>query len=674
MKILKIYLENFRQFYGKQEIVFSKGEKNITVIFGENGKGKTSIFRALIFALFGNKFLEQDNEKEKIHLVNFNILDENIGCPVEACVKVEFEENGKVYFLERSITGYKVKNEIVEKVNKAKLYMQDSKGNYSGDPIVDENFIKSQIEKIISSNIKDFFLFDGEKIDALAKTNILIRKKVKQGIVQLLQIDKLDKSIEITKNLYNKENKLISTQSSNMNIKSIEERIEDKMKKLNENFEVIKKNEEELEFCKEELDEIDIKLSKSEPIKRIQEESKNIKVKIKEYNEKLNLLKGNLSRSYFNSLHQFFMKDSYEEVKEYLNQLLTEQKDLVSIEIIDKILLEMKCICGTNLNIDKEALKNIEKIKNEYKKSELTPLIRLINEIVHDFSLNKDEIINNIRKDLLKIKNTKDELNKLHFLLEKNNDDIKEYSKEEENLTKLEEISEKLKTKFEKLKIDIRALHKVNDDLKKNINKEQKELEVLMSKDKSLRADYERLKYLNILKENFENIFEKYSSKIRKDLSYECTKIFNKLIDIKNKNLINEININEKYEIELKNWSDIQTNQDISQGQRQIIALSFITALAKIASGGRENIEFPLFMDTPLARISGENRDNIIDNIPELTVQWILLLTDTEFTVTEELKIKSTQRLGKWYILEQIKNGYTKITSKKLDDSIAKRR
>ena len=47
MKLLSIELLNFRQFYGKQKIEFANGDKNITIIFGENGKGKTGIFRAL---------------------------------------------------------------------------------------------------------------------------------------------------------------------------------------------------------------------------------------------------------------------------------------------------------------------------------------------------------------------------------------------------------------------------------------------------------------------------------------------------------------------------------------------------------------------------------------------------------------------------------------------------
>lgn len=79
-------------------------------------------------------------------------------------------------------------------------------------------------------------------------------------------------------------------------------------------------------------------------------------------------------------------------------------------------------------------------------------------------------------------------------------------------------------------------------------------------------------------------------------------------------------------------------------------------------------------MDTPFGRISGNNRDNLIENIPKLTSQWILLLTDTEFTTSEEVKLKSTQRLGRWYKLEQISIGHTQIKEVELNENMATRR
>ena len=61
MKLHKIELTNFRQFKGIQTIEFSHGPKeNVSVIYGENGRGKTGIFRALMFCLYGDRSLSQD--------------------------------------------------------------------------------------------------------------------------------------------------------------------------------------------------------------------------------------------------------------------------------------------------------------------------------------------------------------------------------------------------------------------------------------------------------------------------------------------------------------------------------------------------------------------------------------------------------------------------------------
>lgn len=94
MKLLKISLQNFRQFCGYQQIEFASKDQNITIIFGENGKGKTGIFRALMFGLYGSTHIQQDNQKDEIHLVNFIALEENLNMPVDAQSDYEkFVEN-----------------------------------------------------------------------------------------------------------------------------------------------------------------------------------------------------------------------------------------------------------------------------------------------------------------------------------------------------------------------------------------------------------------------------------------------------------------------------------------------------------------------------------------------------------------------------------------------------
>src|SRR5690625_7217888 len=103
----------------------------MTIIFGENGKGKTGIFRALIFALYNATHIQQDNPSEKIHLVNLRLLDDHPGTPCKASVTVRFEHNGRYYEIFRSVLGIKSGIGIEERNEEFKFYDIYDDGNYS---------------------------------------------------------------------------------------------------------------------------------------------------------------------------------------------------------------------------------------------------------------------------------------------------------------------------------------------------------------------------------------------------------------------------------------------------------------------------------------------------------------------------------------------------------------
>lgn len=66
MILEKLVLDNFRQFYGRQEIVFSQSDdKNVTIIHAENGFGKTTLLNAFLWVLYGKRSLTNDFEKKR---------------------------------------------------------------------------------------------------------------------------------------------------------------------------------------------------------------------------------------------------------------------------------------------------------------------------------------------------------------------------------------------------------------------------------------------------------------------------------------------------------------------------------------------------------------------------------------------------------------------------------
>ena len=60
MKLRHIKLKNFRSYYGEQTISFTTDDhRHVTVIHGANGAGKTSLFVAFDWCLYGSEHVKK---------------------------------------------------------------------------------------------------------------------------------------------------------------------------------------------------------------------------------------------------------------------------------------------------------------------------------------------------------------------------------------------------------------------------------------------------------------------------------------------------------------------------------------------------------------------------------------------------------------------------------------
>jgi len=95
--IQKVKVKNFGPFVGNHEMSFSYGDKNnVNVIFGNNGTGKSSLFDALRWGLYGNNSLS----KELNSYINYQSAEEANG---EMSVEITLKTNdSKKYILFRN--------------------------------------------------------------------------------------------------------------------------------------------------------------------------------------------------------------------------------------------------------------------------------------------------------------------------------------------------------------------------------------------------------------------------------------------------------------------------------------------------------------------------------------------------------------------------------------------
>ena len=153
---------------------------------------------------------------------------------------------------------------------------------------------------------------------------------------------------------------------------------------------------------------------------------------------------------------------------------------------------------------------------------------------------------------------------------------------------------------------------------------------------------------------------------MREKIQEEVGPIFKGLI--KNADHFTEIKLRENYRLLVIDALGDDVLPEMSAGQRQVLSLSFIGALAKMAIKNMlpnlENEPFPIVMDTPFGRLSTEHRETIADVFPEIADQLVLFVTDEELHGEARTKLESW--IGAEYKLEftreDEKNTTTTIT------------
>ena len=110
MKFERIILENFRQYYGQERLEFAKDDqRRVTVIHGVNGAGKTSLFLAINWCLYGEG---ADNVGELISKEAVKLASP--GETVIMLVELSFLHDGERYLVKRSRRGTRMLNGSIQ--------------------------------------------------------------------------------------------------------------------------------------------------------------------------------------------------------------------------------------------------------------------------------------------------------------------------------------------------------------------------------------------------------------------------------------------------------------------------------------------------------------------------------------------------------------------------------
>ena len=169
MRINKIQLINYRPFINEEFVFDENKDYDLYSIRAINGTGKTSILNAINWCLFDDEPHSLKNS-DKLPIINTKLIDKsNYGQIFNVSVEVLFTNKDNNFSFTRTnsfrIDRMRLKNEnplytcFIDK--KFEAIITDSNGN---SKIYKEEYAQRHVERIIPRNIREFFFFDGERL------------------------------------------------------------------------------------------------------------------------------------------------------------------------------------------------------------------------------------------------------------------------------------------------------------------------------------------------------------------------------------------------------------------------------------------------------------------------------------------------------------------------------
>lgn len=641
-----IHMKNFRQ-YRDTKIEFSRPtSKNITIIQGANGAGKTNIMNAITWCLFG-KELHIDSKYAGLPIVNTTALEEDKDDIHEVAVEIQFiQSNGKKILINRTRQYKRGKDGNVGEIRSphslSVIYEQDRDWGY---PLYD-NDAQFNIDNLIPPSIEEYFFFDGERMDEYFKEKT--GKDIREAVFKISQLELFEKLID---HLLARSNDFLKT-AKGLNPKAAELR------------DMVDIHTRSFETDKEELQELTDKWDQADSLER-------------EFNEKLK----NSSAEHIRGLGELrdtvngevdHLKDEIEEAEadrlellhrgmpiifsyaalEKTRALIDSRREAGMIPppyrtiFISNLLKKGKCICGSDITTkDEYSAGRRKKVEAFLEESELSDMsndliasnahIQRLMESVADF---REEVIKVGKKlrNLQESKDTKEER------IEKISREIKQSNLEniqiwEQERTKHEnarkELGAEIAVKKHNMQRRENLIRANRIKLKEELRKEKKHnwlLDVQAFCDKGTKCA--------------EAVRDTIMESMKKEIEEKTSRQFLSLIW--KKETYNAVKIDQDYNISVVHVSGLEGLGTLSAGEREVCALSFMAALNSVSG-----FEVPLVIDTPLARISTEPSRSIAENLPDYLKGKQLTLLVTEKEYSPEVQEALSDTVGKAYVI-----------------------
>lgn len=654
MIVEKIKILNFGPFHGEHEITFPKDGSGVHLIRGDNGQGKTSIQRAILWALYGKVYDRKGHAIRPTSLLNWTAHKDDI---YQFGVAVYFNHENKKWVISRKMEARSHSDKLYETGMKVSIVRD-------GEPEPNPEHV---IRRIIPEDVSRFFFFDGEMLrdyeellDQSSPSMALLRDSIEHVLgIPYLRIAR-DDLYQVQRKIENERARL----TKRLGGKEYEELVNDFQAisdEIDRRTTEVKNLEKQMAQIELEISDKKRRLADIKSVQKLANDRNKLDEEIKQQ-EALREKEMELLRKLTSELYKTILVKSAEDIiarlqnkhKDAMEKYNQKQQLIGQAEQLEKAIGVQKCkLCGTVLTEAKlktlqEELRDV-KIKIDNLTEIPEPNLEFDNSMNRLRQL-QTKMINS--KDFKRVESTQTEIDHKLSMLKAKLDRVKEQlvgvdekeprtlELEIESMTKELGRLNGLKSAEEQRKLEDLELKADLDKKLSSIDKE--ELSVLAK----------RIEVIKSIAEIFEEAVSKYRDERREYVGSVASQIF---CDLRTKPSFSKLSINKQFGLNIvtEDGYVLDRAEWRSSGEEQVVALALISALNRCA-----HIQAPVFMDTPFGRLDTKHGKKVLTFLPKLADQVVLLVTDRELRKEDE-----------HYIAAHVKSDYTVIHKNKSEGS-----
>lgn len=622
MYFTKVELHNFGIYKGTHEMTLTNklGDRNITLIGGMNGRGKTTFHDAILLALYGKLALRyiQENERsyDKLLLdhINKHATDSVTYIAVTLCL-----DDGTALRITRSwsANGNKANQSVsVEKNGVVDKYLGENWNYY--------------IEEILPFGIARFFFFNNEKITQLANDSSF--EQIKASIKSAIGVTTIEKTINhLDEIIRRKRNALQAFENSAENIafreveaqlKEINERIEAAIHRVNDLERACQDHAVRVEAREKEFWSSGGELSKNR--ESIKSEMQKITAEREAVQSDIRLLVSDpatpllLCSNLVKEAYEQELKSQQKGVQQYANEQLNEAFQRI-LERIGMLHISEEIYYNVKSIIDEELTDHISEHVGIPRQDVSASSMKLFERFIYEVLLSAP---NQIRSLTEQVESQENLLLSLDEHLEAADDKTMAMRLYEA----LREVEREKAIADEELRKQRELVDNLNKQRDSLMNKRIQLIKAITEKENTSDNDTRIIKYSAMSIEALSEFKQRMQAEKVVKLSATVTHCFHQLVSkdtLVSKVIIDPLSL----DVTILDYDgNGLLKSQLSAGEQQMFAVSIVWALA-LTSGYKA----PVVIDTPMARLDSSNRANFVTNyLPAASSQVIVLSTDEE--------------------------------------------